>query len=161
MISQTNEYALRAMIHLAGLKPGATVNSETVAARTKVPQGYLSKILRDLVLVGLVKSQRGPNGGFCLARPASKTSILDIITAVDPIHRIHHCPLGNPAHVKLCPLHQRLDDAFAQIERSLGETTLEELTTEGGKKGHCGSLVPTSSTRATLTTSAKSAERRP
>ena len=161
MISQTNEYALRAMIHLAGLKPGDSVNSETIAVRTKVPQGYLSKILRDLVLVGLVKSQRGPNGGFCLARPASKTSILDIITAVDPIQRIHHCPLGNPAHVKLCPLHQRLDDAFAQIERSLGETTLEELTADGGKRGQCGALAASPGARATLTTSAKSIERRP
>ena len=58
MISQTTEYALRAMVHLAALEPGVTINSETLAARTKVPQGYLSKVLRDLVVAELITSQR-------------------------------------------------------------------------------------------------------
>lgn len=63
MISQTIEYALRAMIYLTGLKQGTSANSEVISKRTKVPKGYLSKILRDLVVADLVKSQRGPTGG--------------------------------------------------------------------------------------------------
>lgn len=127
MFSQTVEYAMRAMIHLAGLPEDASVNSEAIAERTQVPRGYLSKVMRDLVLADLVRSQRGPNGGFCLARPASKISMLEVVNAVDPLHRITRCPLGNPAHMHLCPLHRRLDDAIATIETEFGRTSLGEV----------------------------------
>lgn len=127
MFSQTVEYALRAVMHLASLPAGSALSSEGIAARTLVPKGYLSKIMRDLVLAQIVTSQRGPNGGFTLARPPSAISILDIMGAVDPIQRIRHCPLGNPAHVNLCPLHRRLDDALATMEREFSVTKLSEL----------------------------------
>jgi Rrf2 family nitric oxide-sensitive transcriptional repressor len=127
MLSQTIEYALRAMIHLSAMDPGASANSETIAAHTKVPQGYLSKLLRDMVVAGLVHSQRGPNGGFSLARPPGEISMLDVVNAVDPIQRIRKCPLGNPAHVDLCPLHRRLDDAMGMIESEFGRTSLAEV----------------------------------
>lgn len=142
MISQTIEYALRAMNHLAGLGPGATASSESIAERTKVPRGYLSKVMRDLVVAGLVESQRGPSGGFCLARPANRLSILDIVNAVDPIRRIRQCPLGNPAHLSLCPLHRRLDDALAMIEQEFRSTTLAELLESSQQTARqCRSLV--------------------
>jgi len=142
MLSQTVEYALRAMTHLAALDPDASVNSETIAQRTKVPQGYLSKILRDMVVAELVVSQRGPNGGFSLARPPEAITMLDVVNAVDGIPRIRKCPLGNPAHLKLCPLHQRIDDAFDQIEKQFRSTTLAEvLTTELRAAGQCRSLT--------------------
>lgn len=142
MISQTIEYALRAMICLTGLKPGTSANSEVIAKRTKVPKGYLSKILRDLVVADLVKSQRGPNGGFCLAREASSISMIDIVNAIEPIKRITTCPPGNPAHVELCPLHRRLDDALASIERDFKLTTLAAIQESNEQTGtHCKSLV--------------------
>ena len=132
MLSQTVEYALRAMVHLAALEPDTAVNSETIADRTKVPKGYLSKVLRDLVVAELILSQRGPNGGFTLARAADQISILHVINAVDPLARIKKCPLGNPDHLNLCPLHRRLDDAIGMIEREFGSTTLGDLLTSGG-----------------------------
>lgn len=145
MLSQTVEYALRAMVYLATLEPGGTANSESISLRTKVPQGYLSKVLRDLVVAGLIWSQRGPNGGFALAREPSRISMLDVVNAVDPIQRIHSCPLGNPAHVKLCPLHQRIDDALDLIEKQFGSTMLSEvIETSSRAGGQCKSLtVPT------------------
>lgn len=141
MLSQTSEYALRAMCHLATLPPETAANSETVANATKVPQGYLSKIMRDLVVAELVTSQRGPNGGFTLARRADKITILDVITAVDPLKRIQKCPLGNPAHLHLCPLHRRLDDAIAMIEREFSRTNLAEILDTGPRAGDCRGLV--------------------
>lgn len=137
------------MMHLAALPSGAAANSESIAERTKVPQGYLSKVLRDLVVAELVTSQRGPNGGFTLAREPSRISMLDVVNAVDPIQRILKCPLGNPAHVKLCPLHRRIDDALDTIEREFGKTSLAEVLAESGKGGgQCKTLVsPTISTR--------------
>jgi Rrf2 family protein len=142
MLSQTTEYALRAMTFLASTEPGAAFNSESIAERTQVPKGYLSKILRDLVVAELVVSQRGPNGGFSLARPPNKISMLDVVNAVDPIPRIKKCPLGNPAHVQLCPLHRRIDDAVGMIEREFTRTSLAEvLETNAKASGGCRALV--------------------
>lgn len=142
MLSQTIEYALRAMTFLASNEGGASFNSETIAERTKVPKGYLSKILRDLVVAELVESQRGPNGGFSLARTANRISMLDVVNAVDPIPRIRKCPLGNPAHLQLCPLHRRLDDAIGIIEREFKQTTLAEVLETNSRSGpQCRTLV--------------------
>lgn len=143
MFSQTVEYSLRAMNYLAS-HPDNPISSETIAANTQVPPGYLSKVLRDLVVAELIRSQRGPNGGFVLAQPPSKISILDIVDAVDPICRIEKCPLNNPQHINLCPLHARLDEAIAQIRKTLSATTLEELLDDksvGSGQKTCGSLA--------------------
>lgn len=142
MLSQTIEYALRAMTYLAALDRGAAVNSETIAQQTRVPKGYLSKVLRDLVLAELVLSRRGPHGGFSLARDPRDISMLDVVNAVDPIPRITKCPLGNPAHVKLCPLHRRIDDAVGTIEREFARTSLAEvIETNTRSGGQCSTLV--------------------
>ena len=137
MFSMTAEYALRAAAYLATHTDGLS-NSAAIAKTTKVPQGYLSKILKDLVEAGIVSSQRGPNGGFALARPAGSLTVLEVINAVDPIERITTCPLGIPSHgVNLCRLHRRLDDAIAMIERSLGDSTLAEMVEQEGPRQDC------------------------
>jgi Rrf2 family transcriptional regulator, nitric oxide-sensitive transcriptional repressor len=141
MLSQTIEYALRAMTHLASLERDTAVNSEWIAERTHVPKGYLSKILRDLVVADLITSQRGPNGGFSLARSPDKITMFDVVNAVDPIKRILKCPLGNPAHVQLCPLHRRIDDAIGMIEREFRRTTLAEVLETNARSGQCRTLV--------------------
>lgn len=141
MFSQTIEYALRAMTHLASM--GEAVSNEKIASQTRVPPGYLWKVMRDLVVAGLVSSTRGPGGGFALTRRPSAISILDVVNAVDPIRRIDKCPLGRPEHTKLCKLHQRLDDALAAIERTLRGTTLAELLEEDQGPARCAALVQT------------------
>lgn len=142
MLSQTVEYALRAMIYLVSLPPETAANSESIAGRTRVPRGYLSKILRDLVVAGLIDSQRGPNGGFSLARAPGRISMLDVVNAVDPIRRITRCPLGNPAHLQLCPLHRRLDNAIEMIQRDFAGTSLVEVLETNTRAGtQCRTLV--------------------
>ncbi|HMX45808.1 MAG TPA: Rrf2 family transcriptional regulator [Candidatus Obscuribacter sp.] len=129
MISQTAEYALRAMVFLA-MKDGAATGQE-IAAVTLVPGGYLSKIMQQLAKAKLVHSQRGIGGGFTLARQAKEISILDIVNAVDPIKHIRSCPLDIKSHgVNLCPLHARLSTASRQVEEAFAKSTLAELITE-------------------------------
>ncbi len=127
MFSQTAEYALRAVVHLAsGEEESQTVGQ--IAAGTRVPAGYLSKVLQSLSRAGLITSQRGIGGGFRLVKAAQETSLLEVIQAVDPIQRIRNCPLGLDAHgANLCPLHKRLDDAMALIEEQCRATTIAEL----------------------------------
>lgn len=132
MLSQTAEYALRAMVHIAAaVGEGNAIRSEIIAERAKIPHGYLSKVMRNLAVAELVRSQRGPNGGFTLARPSGAITLLDVINAVDPIARILRCPLGNPAHMRLCPLHLRIDNAIGLIEEEFRRTTLAELMASG------------------------------
>ena len=82
MISQTAEYALRAMVFLA--TQNKAVTGLQIAEITKVPPGYLSKLMHKLVQAKLVLSQRGIGGGFVLSKKPSEISILDVVNAVDP-----------------------------------------------------------------------------
>ena len=63
-----------------------------------------------------------------LARSATELTILDIANAVEPIERIKTCPLGISDHgTNLCPLHRRLDQTIAMVERTFAESTLADL----------------------------------
>lgn len=129
MFSQTAEYALRAIVFLAD-RSESPQTTQQIAEVTCVPAGYLAKVLQSLNRAGLVTAQRGLHGGFALARPASKMTVLDVVQAVDPLKRIVRCPLGIKGHVSLCPLHRRLDGAVALVEKALGESTIAELVAE-------------------------------
>lgn len=132
MISQTAEYALRAVVML-GTAEGQPLTVKTLAERTKVPSSYLSKVLQSLGREGLVSAQRGLNGGFTLARALDEVTVLDVINAVDPLKRIERCPLGLSTHQrKLCPLHRRIDAGIAMVAAHFEETTIAQLIAEGG-----------------------------
>jgi len=127
MFSQTSEYALRMIVYLASLD-GQPATIRQIADATHTPEGYLAKVLRNLALAELVRSQRGPQGGSVLARPAKQITVYDVVQAVDPIQRITSCPLGIKGHgINLCPLHRRLDQAIAMVEDAFRKTTIAEL----------------------------------
>lgn len=127
MISRTAEYALRAIVYLAD-QGGKALTTQQIAEATRVPAGYLSKVLQSLGRAGLVVSQRGLHGGFTLGQEPEEISVLTVINAVDPIQRIRRCPLGVKSHEnQLCPLHQRLDSAMEMVEQAFGETSVAEL----------------------------------
>ena len=92
MFSQTVEYALRAVVHLAMKSPQPQKTAE-IAEATQVPPAYLSKVLQGLKEKGVVRLQRGIGGGVALAHQPDQLTILDIVNAVDPIKRITTCPL--------------------------------------------------------------------
>lgn len=127
MLSQTVEYALRAVVTLASVdgKPMVTAN---LAKITDVPMGYLYKVLQQLGRKDLVQSQRGSKGGFTLRKRPADITLLEIINAVDPFKRIHRCPMDQIQVVDvLCPLHHRIDEAMGALETAFRETTVEEL----------------------------------
>src|SRR5262249_19861489 len=130
MLSQTVEYALRAVVHLADQAPHARTTDQ-IAAATRVPKAYLSKVLQSLTRKNIVHSQRGIGGGMTLVKSPAELTILEVVNAVDPIQRIRTCPLGLAAHgVRLCPLHRRLDNAMASVEEAFRTTTLAEVLAE-------------------------------
>ncbi|MEO2016070.1 MAG: Rrf2 family transcriptional regulator [Fuerstiella sp.] len=127
MLSQTVEYALRAVVYLAQHAPEPQKTAD-IAATTKVPPAYLSKVLQGLRAKEIVKLQRGIGGGVTLAAAPEDLTILDVVNAVDPIQRITTCPLDLKTHgVQLCALHRRMDNAIMEMEGAFRSTTLAEL----------------------------------
>jgi len=129
-ISHTAEYALRAIVWLAR-DPDIALGTPRIARATHVPAGYLARVLQALARAGLVESHPGRSGGFRLRRAPREISVLDVINAVDPVQRIERCPLGLKSHRgRLCPLHRRLDEAAALVQRAYAETSIAEIVAE-------------------------------
>lgn len=142
MISRTVEYALRAVVWLA-TQPGSPRTARQIAEITHVPTNYLAKVLQTLVDAGIVRSQRGLGGGFTIARDPSKLTVLEVVNAVDPLERIRSCPLDLPAHaVRLCSLHQRLDDVMASVERAFAASPISDLLADPAAETPLGGSSP-------------------
>lgn len=134
-LPRCGEYALRAMAYLAA-EAGRNAIARDIAEATQVPLNYLQKILSQLARNGLLRAQRGLGGGFSLGRPAELISMHDVFQAVDAqVERIVRCPLGRPEHAALCPLHHRLDQAYAMIDQLFRTTSLASLVGTDGRDG--------------------------
>ncbi|MGZ4182721.1 MAG: RrF2 family transcriptional regulator [Solirubrobacteraceae bacterium] len=82
-ISAKADYAVRAAVELAGIADERPVKAERIATAQEIPLNFLENILGELRHAGIVRSHRGADGGFRLARPADQVSIADIIRAVE------------------------------------------------------------------------------
>jgi Rrf2 family protein len=89
-VSAKADYALRAMIELAAAEgEGGPVKGDRLAQAQQIPVKFLESILGDLRQGGLVRSQRGAEGGYWLARPGAEITVADVIRAVEgPIAHI-------------------------------------------------------------------------
>lgn len=134
MFSQTAEYALRAVVWLAGSPASERLGVRQIAKGTQVPMSYLSKVLQSLSRAGLVSSKRGVGGGHCLARASAEITVLEVINAVDPIQSIEGCPLGLATHQKrLCGMHASLDQAMGLVEETLRQSTIADIVSKPGR----------------------------
>jgi Rrf2 family protein len=90
-ISRKIDYALRAVIHLAGLPEGRIASLQDMASTLHLPREFLAKILKVLAGRGLVRSARGAHGGYQLARPARDISFLEVIEGVEGPVQLNVC----------------------------------------------------------------------
>lgn len=113
LLSQTAEYALRSASWIAAYSAEAPVRAQDLSKETGIPAQYLSKILRRLVVAGILTSQRGQGGGFSLARAPSEIRFLDVLAAVEASPETGRCGFGWGAcrSEAPCPLH----DAWAPL----------------------------------------------
>jgi Rrf2 family protein len=109
MLSQTAEYALRAVLYLAGQQPGTPVRVDQIATALALPANYLSKTLQTLARTGVLTSTRGRHGGFGLAVAPTRLTLQEVVGPFDRGVETRRCLLGNPtcsdrtgcaAHVK-------------------------------------------------------------
>ena len=131
MFSLTTQYAIRAVVLLAYNLDARPLGNGVLAEKAQIPASYLSKILQGLARSRIVESRRGVGGGFWLARSPEEITLLDVVNAVEPIVRIKGCPLNLESHrERLCAVHARLDEAMAQVEKVLSESTIADLLRE-------------------------------
>jgi len=90
-VSRKIDYALRAMIHLAGLPEGRIAPLQDLSSTLHLPREFLAKILKILADGGLVRSARGAHGGYQLARPAGDISFLEVIEAAEGPVQLNVC----------------------------------------------------------------------
>jgi Rrf2 family protein len=96
-VSRKVDYALRAVIHLADEEAAERICSVSeIASRERIPRQFLEKIVQDLIHKGLVRSRRGPRGGYVLARPADQVTFRDVIEAVEGPIALNNCTGGHP-----------------------------------------------------------------
>ena len=108
-ISRSTGYALLATCYIAKHPEKRIVLSQTISKEYDIPLEYLLKILQQLVRGNILRSKRGPRGGFSLARPPKKISMLQIIEAVDgPM--VSHMSLAE--HTRRATFSIRADKAF-------------------------------------------------
>ena len=137
LFSRQCEYALQAVLHLAGRPAGERTSIKELTARLGLPYHFLAKILQQLTHTGLLSSQKGPTGGFALALPAGKITLLQVVEAVDGTALFTSCVLGLPecGGVNPCPVHDRWGTVREEIRTMMSSKTIEELASGRGAPG--------------------------
>jgi Rrf2 family protein len=123
-VSAKADYALRATIELAASGDGP-VKGERIAQAQEIPLKFLENILGDLRHAGIVRSQRGAEGGYWLARPAEEVTVAEVIRAVEgPIANVRG--LG-PESVEYAGSAERLREVWIAVRANL-RAVLEHVT---------------------------------
>lgn len=125
MITQASICALRAMLVLAAM-PGRHVQCRSMARSLHVSPGSLLRVLGDLAHAGLLRPQRGRNGGFALARDPASISLLQVFNAADQRRREPGC-WAALQRSELPAVHQLLEPALHDLEGRLRSTSVLEL----------------------------------
>ena len=125
-LTRAADYAVRVMIHLAGLPPGTRVSRTELSAAAECPQQFLSKVLQNLTRAGLVVSRRGNTGGFELDEEHRTASLLEVIEAIEGPIRLNLCLASDRACNRQgwCPAHTVWADAQQALVAVLGNTNI-------------------------------------
>jgi Rrf2 family protein len=128
-LSSTAEYALRAMAFLATWSEPRPARAPDLARATGIPRAYLSKVMRKLVVAGLVGSQKGHGGGFTLARATDAIRFADVLEAAGYEVGADRCGFGwgrcNPT--ESCPLHPAWSELNRMFVTWAERTTLADV----------------------------------
>jgi len=142
-VTMKSDYGLRAMIDLAAHYGQGPVSSAKIAERQLVPEHFLDQLLIALRRAGLLKSQRGPQGGHMLACPPQQISMSDVIHALDGATAPMEC-LPNPTICQFAP-GCAIRDVWQEVEQFaqqlLANTTLEQLAARHQLAGNDSELM--------------------
>ncbi len=115
MLTHSGEYALRAVLYLAGHPPAGPVQTGEIAAALGTPRNYMGKVLNALVRAGVLESSRGPGGGFTLAAAPAELTLGAVVAPFEPPGPAVKCVLGDECGEAGCVAH----DAWGGIAESI------------------------------------------
>jgi Rrf2 family protein len=129
-LTRASSYALHAVDYMARQGEKKPVASHHIAEARGIPERFLLKVLKPLVSAQVLQSVKGPNGGYRLAKPASKISMLEIVEAVDgPIRG--QAPFAEARQNGLNPrLEAICSRAADQLRRQLDKVRLSDLASK-------------------------------
>lgn len=137
-VSAKADYALRAVIELAAADADGPLKGERIAQAQEIPLKFLENILGDLRHAGIVRSQRGVEGGYWLARPAEEITVAEVIRAVEgPIANVRGV---GPEQVEYSGSAARLRDVWIAVRANL-RAVLEQVTIAELARGELPALV--------------------
>jgi Rrf2 family iron-sulfur cluster assembly transcriptional regulator len=144
-LSTKGRYAVMAMVDLAKHNEGEPIALAEIAERQEISLSYLEQLFAKLRIAGLVKSVRGPGGGYLLGHAAQETRIADIILAVDEPIRATRCSPGAPVGCRgsktRCLTHDLWEEIGNQIHLYLSSVSLADVVEQRvlGRSGalHC------------------------
>jgi len=127
--SRSSEYAIRAFMHLAQAPDGKYVMVKQIAEQENIPAHFLAKILQQLARKGLLRSSKGPTGGFALRKPASEIALVHIVEALDGLVDYERCVSGlaECTDDAPCAMHEVWKDLRSRIMDYLEKTTIADL----------------------------------
>lgn len=133
MLSQTAEYALRAVLYLAERPRGRPVRVAEMASALRIPRNYLSKILHQLARNGVLVSLRGKAGGFQLAVRPDQLTLSTVVTPFDRIEERRHCLMGRPqcSDRTACAAHERWKHVGDTVAEFFHDTTVADVADVG------------------------------
>jgi Rrf2 family protein len=124
-VSAKADYAIRAVIELAVIGSESPVKGERIAQAQEIPLKFLENILGDLRHAGIVRSQRGVDGGYWLARPAGEITVAEVVRAVEgPIANVRGV---GPEQVEYAGSAEKLRDVWIAVRANL-RAVLEQVT---------------------------------
>ena len=92
--SRSAEYAIRAFVHLAQVPEGKYAMVKNIAEQEGIPAHFLAKILQQLARKGLLRSSKGPTGGFAMRMDPADVSLFTIVEALDGVAEYQQCASG-------------------------------------------------------------------
>ena len=128
-LTRAADYAVRVMIHLAGLPPETRASRAELAVAAECPEQFLSKVLQNLTRAGLVLSHRGNTGGFELPQIRRSATLLEVVEAIEGPIRLNVCLTSDHSCTRQewCPAHNVWQDAQAAVAQVLRNAKIADL----------------------------------
>jgi len=127
--SRSTEYAIRAFVNLAQVPEGKYAMVKHIAEQEKIPAHFLAKILQQLARKGLLRSSKGPTGGFCLRLSAKEISLVQLVEALDGLTDYQKCisGLSECNDEAPCGMHDSWKALRSRIMDYLEHTTIADV----------------------------------
>ncbi|MGD0868026.1 MAG: Rrf2 family transcriptional regulator [Bryobacteraceae bacterium] len=144
-LTRAADYAVRVMIHMAGLPPGTRASRSELAEAVECPEQFLSKVLQGLTRGGLVASHRGNTGGFELPGEHRAATLLEVVEAIEGHIRLNVCLISEHSCTRQawCPAHDVWAEAQASLVAVLQKANISELAERAAARKAAGPVNQT------------------